>query len=106
MKTLIKVSMVLAGMLAAATSLADQRAMVVDSSAEFLTLRAIPAGLFQLSDDQLREIRASGLLSSPFGLRAIDATVGARTPQDQNKIKFMEGSRFKTGNIPSGIVIR
>jgi hypothetical protein len=85
MKTLIKVSTVLAGVLAAATSLADQRAKVVDSSADFYTLHAIPAGQRQLSYDQLREIQASGLLSSPLGFSH---------RQDQNKIKFLEGSRY------------
>lgn len=82
MKTLIKVSTVLAGVLAAATSLADQRAMVVDSTIGFYTLRAIPAGLHQLSDVQLHKIEG-GIHSN--------ATAGTTNRHDQYKINISRG---------------
>jgi hypothetical protein len=94
MKTLIKFSTVLAGVLAAATSLADQSAMVVDSNAHFYTLRAIPAGLRQLSDDQLHKIEGGIHSSESRSLKSINATAGTIN----NKIKFLEGNVVRKPN--------
>jgi hypothetical protein len=92
MKKLLIASTGLAGMLAAVTSLADQGAKVVDTSADYYTLSTNPAGLRQLSDDQLREITAGDANKGMEGSRY------HYTANELNKIKFLEGSVVRKPN--------
>jgi hypothetical protein len=72
MHALSIIGVVLVGVLAVAPSLADERAKVGDSRADFHALSAIPADLRQLSDDQMNGISAGQLDKALSTIKAVE----------------------------------